>query len=304
MSEFFGPSPWPALTERLSVEKRKVDAAIAFVTEDLLGLRSGDSLFVDASDARLRTGATNPAVLGDMLGRGATLWNVPGLHAKFVLVDSSWLMVGSANASKMSQKLHEASLVTRSRRAIVGAQQMLAQLQGIADPIDARFLAHARKVYRPPANVRGPRAIPLRGPVYWLVQSDPATEPNPAADKAAKRHQNRVRRRGSYATWTEHSDQCLRRVERGDFIVFAFNDGDWMLLEPEVVLGVEPLRGMTRLHTEERPDYETRSLPWSAGKALLRQLGETNPTLKKSMRLRKLTGERLVDWARVTRPYR
>lgn len=305
-TSFFGPDPWPPLLARLRAKVRQVDAAIAFVTDDVLGLRRGDRLVVDASDARLRTGATNPSVLAAMLARGVELWSCAGLHAKVVLVDSQWLMVGSANASKMSRKLHEAAVVTGSRSAIAGAKQMIEQFRSAADVIDSRFIARARRVYRPPTGSPAPSARRLRGSVYWLVPSTAALDDNNhEADAAARQVEHLVRRRGSYATWTENSDSILRKVDAGDSVVFAYWEGRRMLLEPQRVLAVQRLPdGTARLLTEERSDYEDRGIPWGAGKRLLENLGEHGLTQSASRRLHKRTGERLADWLRESRPYR
>ena len=64
-------------------------AAVAYVTKDLIGLRKGDTLVMDASVAAVSAGETNAKLLTTLHRRGVLLYSRPGLHAKVLLLDKS-----------------------------------------------------------------------------------------------------------------------------------------------------------------------------------------------------------------------
>jgi hypothetical protein len=56
--------------------------AIAYVTEDHIGLRSGDILVCDANDSMIRKGQTGAKLLRRLHRNGMAIYSVAGLHAK------------------------------------------------------------------------------------------------------------------------------------------------------------------------------------------------------------------------------
>jgi len=63
---------WKTVTA-VSKKAKHRQAAIAYVTEDYLKLRSGDELIVDASEATIRSGGTDARLLQDLHRQGVAL---------------------------------------------------------------------------------------------------------------------------------------------------------------------------------------------------------------------------------------
>lgn len=61
-------------------------AAVAFVTEDLVGFKKGDVLVVNAALRAIRTGATSAKLLLKLHDIGVLIYNCPNLHAKVLLL--------------------------------------------------------------------------------------------------------------------------------------------------------------------------------------------------------------------------
>ena len=113
MVKFVGSHPWAAIEKDLKKPTRKpVIVVIAYVAADapgMLHLRKGDALVCEASDATVASAATNADALRRIRQRGVTVFSVQGLHAK-VIASRDFAWVGSANASRSSQSLIEASV--------------------------------------------------------------------------------------------------------------------------------------------------------------------------------------------------
>ena len=83
---FHGPNPWPHITRAIRTRGARL-AAIAFLGLDapeLLPLRAGDVLIVNASKAALRAHATSPAILAYYLDRDVRVLSSPTLHANVI----------------------------------------------------------------------------------------------------------------------------------------------------------------------------------------------------------------------------
>jgi hypothetical protein len=114
MNEFFGTSPWTAITKDVARKRRgPIVAAVSYVGSkagDVLPLRKGDFLVCDASERAIRQGVTSAKALGAYLRVGVKVFSYEGLHAK-VVASETFAWVGSANASENSRDhLTEASV--------------------------------------------------------------------------------------------------------------------------------------------------------------------------------------------------
>jgi hypothetical protein len=98
--------------KRVSVQARSAPtrrAAIAYVTTNDVGLRSGDTLVTDASLGSIRAGHTDAKLLLKLYDEGVAIYSLEGLHSKVVLFGRI-AVVGSANMSR--SRLTEASILT------------------------------------------------------------------------------------------------------------------------------------------------------------------------------------------------
>src|SRR4051812_21268253 len=91
---------WKAARARRT--KRKM-AAIAYVTQDLLGFRKGDTLVADASAYAVRNAETSAKLLRTLHKKGVRLYDCACLHAKVLLLDDV-AVISSGNMSKSSEK--------------------------------------------------------------------------------------------------------------------------------------------------------------------------------------------------------
>ena len=139
MQKLVSDNLWPEIKKIASKSKRRM-AAIAYVTSDkYLKFKRGDTLVVDASDAKIKAGDTSAAVLRAASKRGASLFTVPGLHAKVIVCDRT-AVIGSANASESSTNLVEAAIITDDHTAAAQSVAMIDQLTEAGRCIDEKYL--------------------------------------------------------------------------------------------------------------------------------------------------------------------
>lgn len=145
--KFVGGAVWPEMTAiaRRGGPRR---AAIAFLGADAprrLPLAKGDVLIVNASRAALLSHATSPDALATYCKRGVNVFSSPILHAK-VVVTRSCAVVGSANASPTSGRMHEAVMVTNDPAVVRAARDFVNALDGLT-AVDEAFIDAARVVW-------------------------------------------------------------------------------------------------------------------------------------------------------------
>lgn len=166
-------------------------AAIAFVTADLIGFKAGDLLITDASEPVIRSGATDAKLLLKLHRRGVTVRSCPNLHAKVLLLGEV-AVVGSNNLSASSRdRLVEAALLTDSPAAVSGVASLIEQLRRQSKELKLpalRRLTRIKVVRRgfvpgqPSSRKRKPRISPL-GDTTWLTGVYEADREQPAPVK-------------------------------------------------------------------------------------------------------------------------
>jgi hypothetical protein len=186
-----GVDLWRGLTPELRAKGRTY-AAVAFVGQEapkLLPLKSGDVLVVNAGDRTLSSGGTSPQAIRDFVDRGVEVWSEPNLHAKVVATERGIAIVGSSNASRNSNKLHEAIAVTRDPAARRQLREFVKGLLEVAERVDEQFLRHAERVYRRPngrvgddSSPPGPFADPPKR--LWIAEVEDF-QPSPAQERRA-----------------------------------------------------------------------------------------------------------------------
>ncbi len=125
-----GPRVWDTLTPALT-GRAPVIAAVASIGRDadrLLPLSRGATLVVNAGDAAVRQGATDPEVLLRWHRAGVRVHSLDTLNATLILVDNNapFVAAGSAHASQTSaQHLDEAVMVTDLPDTVIAARVTL-----------------------------------------------------------------------------------------------------------------------------------------------------------------------------------
>lgn len=200
--------PWSRITA--ACKKSRADVAVAYVGQGatrLLRLRAGSKLVVDASEAAVRSGQTDPRELLKYFNKGVDVFSKPRLHAKvFAFKDVAF--VGSTNVSNRSANvLTEAAVALSGSAAVAQARRFV--LDVATAPMGKEFLKKLVKIYRPPRVPGGgkrrkgrvplpARARRMEGGPLRLVRLVP-TEWNEAehhADKVGRRVALKLKKRG------------------------------------------------------------------------------------------------------------
>lgn len=131
---------WDHLTKATADSRKPAYVAVAYFGSGgakILPLPYGSVLVVDASEAAVRSGQTNPSELIKLYRKGVKIHSYEGLHAKVYVLGNA-VFVGSANVSKNSRdRLREA--VSRSstesdvRAARVFVQSLMTLELGVGE---------------------------------------------------------------------------------------------------------------------------------------------------------------------------
>lgn len=148
---------WTKLSE-LGREKGRRWCAVAYVTDaQIIDLKEGDRLIVDASDMAIKSGSTSAQELQRLLDMGVTLYSKANLHAKAYLFERD-LVVGSCNLSVSSQcTLVEMGFHSSDAKDIKAAEDAFEKLVESADDINEEFVA---RILVLPVTPRSSEAAP------------------------------------------------------------------------------------------------------------------------------------------------
>lgn len=128
-------------------------------------------MVVDASVASVATGLTNPKALRILHKGGVAIYSMPLLHAKVFAFDDI-AFVGSTNASQNSANtLIEASLSTKSAKAIKSVRDFVSSL--CTDLLDDDAIDWLETQYRPPPEkMPSVGGTPFERLVMQIMSSD------------------------------------------------------------------------------------------------------------------------------------
>ena len=93
-TRFVSDGLWPALTREIRRARGRCDVAVAYFgqgADELVPLREGSRLVVDASEAAVGSGQTYPPGLLRLQRRGVRVFSAPRLHAKVFVVGNTAL---------------------------------------------------------------------------------------------------------------------------------------------------------------------------------------------------------------------
>ncbi|MEU1525354.1 phosphatidylserine/phosphatidylglycerophosphate/cardiolipin synthase family protein [Nocardia rhamnosiphila] len=254
---FSGPDPWPQITRTLKTRGPR-RAAIAYLGADapqLLPLRRGDILVVNADRPALRAHATSPEALQKFFDRGVELYSLPSLHAK-VVATATTAIIGSANASHHSTTAAEAVVISDAAALVAQARAFVDQMKELSqDPVDEEFIDWAQGEWDrgAPAPVIGVSADPPDvgdfppRPVnrLFIVDSvDRVLSPEEAADEQRARRAVRRSMPGGYRLEYLEATDPLYQLD--DVLLLRHDDGDteW-LYGPYVVASAGRTVGRT-----------------------------------------------------------
>jgi hypothetical protein len=243
---------WNRITS--AARRGKGDVAVAYLgsgAAKLLPLRAGSTLVVDASEAAVRSGQTDPRELKSLHDAEVDVFSVGNLHAK-VFVFGGVAIIGSANASgRSATHLIEAALETSARPVVAQARRFVRSMA--VESLGPEHLDELIKIYRPPrfpsraaTRTRRGRIHPLHAPLR-IVQLKRISYGD--AEKEAARVGGPIARRDlrprfrleefSWGPGTPRRGELVLQVTRED-------DRRLMVSPPGRVLHMQPVRGSKR----------------------------------------------------------
>lgn len=172
---FHGPNPWPHITRAIRTRGPR-HAAIAYLGQDspeLLPLRAGDVLVVNASKAAVRAHATSPIALAHYLGKGVRVLSSPSLHANAITTNRR-AVIGSANATINSTYSDDAVIITDDPTIITSVRTFIDSLDDLTQ-VDHAFIDNAT------AEWAIGRAVPIPGITGRIHNPDSDFLPTPTA---------------------------------------------------------------------------------------------------------------------------
>ncbi len=205
--------------------------AIAYVTENRVGLRSGDILVCDASDRMIRMGQTDAKLLKELHENGVAVHSVHGLHSK-VMLFGNHAVVGSANMS--GSRLTEACIVTDKKQITSGIASFIAQLAKPKTELGGPEIDRLCRIEVVRTGGRGapkkPHRIARLGSTTWIVGvrelvRDPSSAEQRHIDRATtdlnKRHRS-AKDDYDWIRWSKgnkFADEC----REGDTIISVWS---------------------------------------------------------------------------------
>lgn len=160
---------WPRITQ-LAMKTKKSLVAVAYFGQgasQILPLRKGSVLVVDASQNTVKASGTCPKDILDVLARKVEVHNCSNLHAK-VFVFGRRAIIGSTNVSNNSKDVYlEAAVETTDPNVVAASREFVLSLRG--DQIQKAYAKELMKLWNPPKRdgIRRPD-IPRFHPL-WVV---------------------------------------------------------------------------------------------------------------------------------------
>jgi hypothetical protein len=281
---------WKEIRARARRAQRR-KAAIAYVTQNFIGLRKADVLVVDASEYAIANGETDAPLLRNLLKKGVRLYSCADLHAKVILMDNT-AVVGSANMSRASAITKvEAGLISDQPSIVAAVASLIEQLVQQSRELGAKDVNRLCKIK---VNRRGGRQLgrPTKrkakidklGNNTWLIGlRGLVREPSPQEQRLIDRAINKIRQE----TEAEDDDigwmklgtrgQFVRECRAGDNVIQIWRTSHHAK-RPSVVMRSTPIllkqrtKDWTRFYLED-PTGRYAELNWGDFKRLLKRLG-------------------------------
>ncbi len=286
MQRFESTSLWQEI-DRCARNSRAKSVAIAYFTENGIGLREGDRLVVDASDRAVKSRQTDRELLTQLVSQGVRVFSFPGLHAKVMVFDSI-AIVGSMNSSHSSRHhLQEAAIVSDELATVNSARFFIDQLIDDATRIDQAFLERlaslklAKTTYQWPSKVGRSVKPNQSAPRTWVVglydtQGEQLSDHNKNAFKtgltAAGFHQSKSDSRLSHF-WLTGFYKMRKQARKSDLVIQIWrptkdSKTPSAVYPPVPIRHIEVGERRTWFYVEDWADIERRSISWKRFKAI------------------------------------
>jgi hypothetical protein len=283
LNEVLTDKIWREVSKRArSAPTRK--AAIAYVTTDDIGLRSGDVLVTDASPRAIRSGQTDAKLLRKLHHIGVVIYSREGLHSKVALFGKH-AIVGSANMS--GSNLIEASVITDNPVVVSGVAAFIEKLSTTRTELNARDIEKlcAIEVVRTGHFTGGRRTSnPVRrlGNATWILgvkemKEDPTERQQKRIDRRTRKLNERLGTDVDDFSWIRWGKKSRfgRECRAGDTLIRIFN---WRHRKrPVVTRSVRVLLkdsepDLNRFYTQD-PTGGSNEVSWPRFQRILKEAG-------------------------------
>jgi len=293
---------WTEIKERAFASKSR-KAAIAYVTQDLVGFREGDTLVVNASAFAIKNAETHAPLLQRLHKKGVQLYDCPDLHAKTLLLDNM-AIISSGNMSKSSEtRMVEAALISDHGSVVAGVASLIEQLVKQSSQLDDRQIAQLCKIKvirrggwngaRP--ERRKPPHIAELGNRTWIVgvqelENDPKPEEQRLIDHAKRSLQKQLGAADDDFGWIKWGTRGRfpQECQPGDLLIQIWRSSK--AKRPSEVLKAVPVllkqqkKRWTRFYFAESSGRSSR-ITWGQFQRLLREIGYSRPVKGGSVQL-------------------
>ncbi|WP_407559677.1 phospholipase D family protein [Vibrio parahaemolyticus] len=220
----------------------KAYVAVAYLgngASEMLRLKSGDMLVVDASESNVRSGVINPLELQKFVGSGVNVFSKENLHAK-VFVFGTETYVGSTNVSNNSaSNLVEAVVFSEE----VGlAKSSIEFITSIAtERLSPEYIKYLISIYNPPKRLRK-RPKDIAESTLWVQKVydyEYSEEESNAHDVGVVKFKSKASNKPDYEMDSIRyrvTATLAKKVKTGDLLIQVDEEHTY---EPVRVLGVE-----------------------------------------------------------------
>lgn len=221
---------WPRITQ-LARKTKKALVAVAYCGQgasQMLPLRKGSVLIVDASQKTVKASGTSPDELILLLKNKVEIHNCSNLHAK-VFVFGRRAIVGSNNVSSNSKGYYlEAAIETTDPAVVRACRELVLSLRG--DQIQKAYATELKKLWNPPkpAGLRRPD-IPRFHPLWVvpLIQDDWDETDNKNDEKAEPMAKTKLKNKKKFQLekFQWEGGSLIADAKKGHQIIQAIEEG-------------------------------------------------------------------------------
>jgi hypothetical protein len=268
---------------------RQRRAAIAYVTQDLVRFRQGDTLIVNACVYAVANGETDAKLLFKLHKKGVHVYDCTSLHAKVVLLDGIAIISSGNMSNSSATALIEVGVMTDNSSTVAGVASFIEQLISQSTELQAKDLAKLCKIkvvrrgrWLPGIRKQQKPKISRLGNRTWLVGihelKDPPQSEQKLIDQATSVLRVKLNDPAIDPDWIRWAGKSRFRVEcqEGDSVIQIWrphkaNRPNGVFRRTGVLLK-QKTQKWTRFYLKRLTGSHVK-MPWNRFKQLLKELG-------------------------------
>jgi hypothetical protein len=290
MQKILSSDLWKSISV-LARKARQRKAAIAYVTRDLVGLRKGDVLVVNASPLTIACGETDAPLLLTLLRKQVRLYHCADLHAKVLLLDDVAVISSGNMSTPSADGLVEAAILSDHASTVSGVASFIEQVVQQSEELDLEritSLCRIKVIRRGGLNLRESRQrrktrLARLGNRTWLIGvrelvRDPAPDEQKMIAKAIRSLRPLMSDPDGEPGWVRWGgkNRFVRQCREGDSLIRIWRSN--RAKRPSVVLRAAPMllkqrtARWTRFYVPQASGAYAE-MPWGKFQRLLKSLG-------------------------------